>query len=146
MRLSLGMPNREEEIQILDRFERDDPLDDLEAVTSVEELRKDQEAYKATYVHPELKGYITDICERTRNTGEILGGVSPRGTIALYQAVRAWAYLQGRAYVVPEDVKKLALPVLSHRLILGGGFQKGEELMARILEEVPVPTEEWGKR
>src|SRR5699024_8719690 len=120
MRLSLGMPNREEEIQILDRFERDDPLDDLEAVTSVEELRKDQEAYKATYVHPELKGYITDICERTRNTGEILGGVSPRGTIALYQAVRAWAYLQGRAYVVPEDVKKLALPVLSHRLILGG--------------------------
>ena len=128
MRLSLGMPNREEEIQILDRFERDDPLDDLEAVTSVEELRKDQEAYKATYVHPELKGYITDICERTRNTGEILGGVSPRGTIALYQAVRAWAYLQGRAYVVPEDVKKLALPVL------------------RILEEVPVPTEEWGKR
>ena len=104
------------------------------------------EAYKATYVHPELKGYITDICERTRNTGEILGGVSPRGTIALYQAVRAWAYLQGRAYVVPEDVKKLALPVLSHRLILGGGFQKGEELMARILEEVPVPTEEWGKR
>ena len=94
MRLSLGMPNREEEIQILDCFERDDPLDDLEAVTSVEELRKDQEAYKATYVHPELKGYITDICERTRNTGEILGGVSPRGTIALYQAVRAWAYLQ----------------------------------------------------
>ena len=146
MRLSLGMPNREEEIQILDRFERDDPLDDLEAVTSVEALRKDQEAYKATYVHPELKGYITDICERTRNTGEILGGVSPRATIALYQAVRAWAYLQGRAYVVPEDIKKLALPVLSHRLILGGGFQKGEELMARILEEVPVPTEEWGKR
>ena len=104
MRLSLGMPAREEELQILDRFEKEDPLDSLEPVTSVEELREDQEEYKKVYVHPELKGYLTDICERTRNTGEILGGVSPRGTIALYQAVRAWAYLQGRDYLVPEDI------------------------------------------
>ena len=145
MRLSLGMPAREEELQILDRFEKEDPLDSLEPVTSVEELREDQEEYKKVYVHPELKGYLTDICERTRNIGEILGGVSPRGTIALYQAVRAWAYLQGRDYVVPEDIKKLAVPVLSHRLILGAGFLRGEELVDRILEEVAVPTEEWGQ-
>lgn len=145
MRLSLGMPTREEELQILERFERADPLDSLEPVSTVEELRKDQEEYKKVYVHPELKGYLTDICERTRNMGEILGGVSPRGTIALYQAVRAWAYIQGREYVVPEDIKKLAVPVLSHRLILGGGFLKGEELIRRILKETDVPTEEWGK-
>lgn len=145
MRLSLGMPTREEELQILERFEREDPLDSLEPVSTVEELRKDQEEYKKVYVHPELKGYLTDICERTRNMGEILGGVSPRGTIALYQAVRAWAYIQGREYVVPEDIKKLAVPVLSHRLILGGGFLKGEELIRRILKETDVPTEEWGK-
>lgn len=145
MRLSLGMPTREEELQILERFERTDPLDSLEPVSTVEELRKDQEEYKKVYVHPELKGYLTDICERTRNMGEILGGVSPRGTIALYQAVRAWAYIQGREYVVPEDIKKLAVPVLSHRLILGGGFLKGEELIRRILKETDVPTEEWGK-
>ena len=145
MRLSLGMPTREEELQILERFERADPLDSLEPVSTVEELRKDQEEYKKVYVHPELKGYLTDICERTRNMGEILGGVSPRGTIALYQAVRAWAYIQGREYVVPEDIKKLAVPVLSHRLILGGGFLKEEELIRRILKETDVPTEEWGK-
>lgn len=145
MRLSLGMPTREEELQILERFERADPLDSLEPVSTVEELRKDQEEYKKVYVHPELKGYLTDICERTRNMGEILGGVSPRGTIALYQAVRAWAYIQGREYVVPEDIKKLAVPVLSQRLILGGGFLKGEELIRRILKETDVPTEEWGK-
>lgn len=145
MRLSLGMPTREEELQILERFERADPLDSLEPVSTVEELRKDQEEYKKVYVHPELKGYLTDICERTRNMGEILGGVSPRGTIALYQAVRAWAYIQGREYVVPEDIKKLTVPVLSHRLILGGGFLKGEELIRRILKETDVPTEEWGK-
>ena len=145
MRLSLGMPTREEELQILERFERADPLDSLEPVSTVEELRKDQEEYKKVYVHPELKGYLTDICERTRNMGEILGGVSPRGTIALYQAVRAWAYIQGREYVVPEDIKKLAVPVLSHRLILGGGFLKSEELIRRILKETDVPTEEWGK-
>ena len=132
MRLSLGMPTREEELQILERFERADPLDSLEPVSTVD-------------VHPELKGYLTDICERTRNMGEILGGVSPRGTIALYQAVRAWAYIQGREYVVPEDIKKLAVPVLSHRLILGGGFLKEEELIRRILKETDVPTEEWGK-
>lgn len=145
MRLSLGMPTREEELQILERFERADPLDSLEPVSTVEEMRKDQEEYKKVYVHPELKGYLTDICERTRNMGEILGGVSPRGTIALYRAVRAWAYIQGREYVVPEDIKKLAVPVLSHRLILGGGFLKGEELIRRILKETDVPTEEWGK-
>lgn len=145
MRLSLGMPTREEELQILERFEREDPLDSLEPVSTVEELRKDQEEYKKVYVHPELKGYLTDICEKTRNMGEILGGVSPRGTIALYQSVRAWAYIQGREYVVPEDIKKLAVPVLSHRLILGGGFLKGEDLIGRILEETVVPTEEWGK-
>ena len=122
MRLSLGMPTREEELQILERFERADPLDSLEPVSTVEELRKDQEEYKKVYVHPELKGYLTDICERTRNMGEILGGVSPRGTIALYQAVRAWAYIQGREYVVPEDIKKLAVPVLSHRLAWAEAF------------------------
>ena len=145
MRLSLGMPGREEELQILDRFEKEDPLDTLEAVTSVEELRRDQEEYKKVYVHPELKEYLIDICERTRSTGEILGGVSPRGTIAFYQAVRAYAYIQNRDFAVPEDIKKLAVPVLSHRLILGGGFAKGDELIARILEEISVPTEEWGK-
>lgn len=83
MRLSLGMPEREEELQILERFEKEDPLDTLGAVTTVEELRRDQEEYKKVYVHPELKEYLIDICERTRNTGEILSGVSPRGTIAL---------------------------------------------------------------
>ncbi|HJD40926.1 MAG TPA: MoxR family ATPase [Candidatus Blautia stercoripullorum] len=145
MRLSLGMPEREEELQILERFEKEDPLDTLGAVTTVEELRRDQEEYKKVYVHPELKEYLIDICERTRNTGEILSGVSPRGTIALYQAVRAYAYIQNRDFAVPEDIKKLAVPVLSHRLILGGGFAKGDELIARILNEIPVPTEEWGR-
>ena len=145
MRLSLGMPEREEELQILERFDKEDPLDTLGAVTTVEELRRDQEEYKKVYVHPELKEYLIDICERTRNTGEILSGVSPRGTIALYQAVRAYAYIQNRDFAVPEDIKKLAVPVLSHRLILGGGFAKGDELIARILNEIPVPTEEWGR-
>ena len=145
MRLSLGMPEREEELQILERFEKEDPLDTLGAVTTVEELRRDQEEYKKVYVHPELKEYLIDICERTRNTGEILSGVSPRGTIALYQAVRAYDYIQNRDFAVPEDIKKLAVPVLSHRLILGGGFAKGDELIARILNEIPVPTEEWGR-
>ena len=75
--------------------------------------------------------------------GEVLGGVSPRGTIAFYQAVRAYAYIQGRDYVVPEDVKELAVPVLAHRLILGTGFLQGQELIDKLLTEIPVPTEEW---
>ncbi len=143
MRLSLGMPDKQEELLILERFQQEEPLQTLESVAGVEDIRQAQKEYRQVYVHPHLKEYLVEICQRTRHMGEVLGGVSPRGTIAFYQAVRAYAYIQGRDYVVPEDVKELAVPVLAHRLILGTGFLQGQELIDKLLTEIPVPTEEW---
>ena len=90
--------------------------------------------------------YIQRISAATRSSGEIEFGVSPRGTLALLRAVQSYAMISGRDYAVPEDVKSLAVPVLAHRLILFGGFGKtaeNEKLMAQILEQVWVPTEQW---
>lgn len=143
MRLSLGMPDKQEELLILERFQQEEPLQTLESVAGVEDIRQAKKEYRQVYVHPHLKEYLVEICQRTRHMGEVLGGVSPRGTIAFYQAVRAYAYIQGRDYVVPEDVKELAVPVLAHRLILGTGFLQGQELIDKLLTEIPVPTEEW---
>ncbi len=143
MRLSLGMPDKQEELLILERFRQEEPLQTLEPVAGVEDIRRVQREYRQIYVHPQLKEYLVEICQKTRHMGEVLGGVSPRGTIAFYQAVRAYAYIQGRDYVVPEDIKELAVPVLAHRLILGTGFLRGQELIEKLLAEIPVPTEEW---
>ncbi|HIZ65165.1 MAG TPA: MoxR family ATPase [Candidatus Blautia pullicola] len=143
MRLSLGMPDKQEELLILERFRQEEPLQTLETVAGVEDIRRAQREYRQIYVHPQLKEYLVEICQKTRHLGEVLGGVSPRGTIAFYQAVRAYAYIQGRDYVVPEDIKELAVPVLAHRLILGTGFLRGQELIEKLLAEIPVPTEEW---
>lgn len=145
MRLSLGMPDKQEELLILDRFCQEEPLQSLEPVAGAEDIRQAQKEYRQVYVHPHLKEYLVEICRKTRCMGEVLGGVSPRGTIAFYQAVRAYAYIQGRDHVVPEDIKELAVPVLAHRLILGAGSVQGQELVEKLLAELPVPTEEWKK-
>jgi MoxR-like ATPase len=105
-----------------------------------------QEEYKKIYIHPELMNYMVEIVQATRNSAEIVSGVSPRGTLALLKAVRAYAYIQGREYVVPEDIKTLCSPVLAHRLVFPRGSQgrtAGLKMMDRILNSIPVPTEDW---
>ncbi len=146
MMLSMGLPTRQEEIHILDRFLREDPLEALEPVCSRQSLLELQELRKTVYVHPVLLGYITDIAQATRTAESAVLGVSPRGSLALMNAVRAYAMLQGREYAVPEDVKHLAVPVLSHRVSLEhGSFDRrgGEKLIQGILNSVSVPTERW---
>ena len=124
MKLSMGLPSKEEEL--------------LEAM---EEIRK-------IYVHPEIKKYLVDIAEASRQDGELLSGVSPRGTLALFKGIRAYAWLKGRDYVVPEDVKALAVPVLAHRLVLAGAGDTDAErrVMEEILKRVEVPVEDWKKK
>ena len=146
MMLSMGLPSREEEIAILDRFLREDPLEELKPVCSRQELLELQELRKSVYVHPILLGYITDLVQATRSAESAVLGVSPRGTLALMNAVRGYAMLRGRSYAVPEDVKRLAVPVLSHRVSLErGSFDRlgGAKLIQGILDSVPVPTERW---
>ena len=148
MMLSMGLPDRSEEIAILRRFLSEDPLLTLKPVCRVEELTQMRELVKDVYVHPQLLCYIADLALATRDPGTAVLGVSPRGSLALVHAARALALLRGRTYTVPEDVKDLAVPVLAHRVTLEhGAFDRrgGEKLIAGLLDRVPVPTERWTK-
>ncbi len=146
MMLSMGLPDREEEIAILQRFLREDPMAELKPVCSRQELLELQALRKTVYVHPVLLGYLADLVQATRTQGDSVSGVSPRGSLALLNAARAYAMLKDRPYVVPEDVKQLAIPVLAHRITVEHGSldrRSGAQLLEGILNSVKVPTERW---
>lgn len=144
LRLSLGLPDRQEELAIMDRFMREDPLEVLAPVIDIRQLSEMKEAVKQVFVHPEVEKYIVEIVAATREKNRVVMGVSPRGTLALLRAVKAYAALQGRSYCIPDDVKTLAVPTLAHRLKLSYGYQTDQEaeaLIEEILTEIPVPAE-----
>lgn len=146
MQLSMGTIEAEEEKQILERYRLNNPLEEIQAVATVEEILELQKAYREVYVHPELVDYLQKICMATRQKKEIKVGVSVRGTLALMRAAQSYACLQGRNYVVPEDIKLLAVPVLAHRLVLEGGYHlrdAAKKQIEAIVQVIPVPTEEW---
>lgn len=152
MKLSMGLPSKEEEVAIMDRFLNDtittNKVMELSSVCSCEELVAMQQESGTVYIHKLLREYIADIVLATRRSGAIKLGVSPRGTLAMLRAAKAYAYIKERDYVVPEDIKALAVPVFAHRLVMASGFS-GEagkrKAIEGILSEVPVPTEEWGR-
>ncbi len=146
LRIVLGYPDEDEENQILERFRQDDPLAGLQSVTSPEELLELQKLRSEIRVEDSVRGYIVRVGRATRAHAEIALGASPRATLALYQTSQAWAALQGRDYVLPDDVKQMAPHVLTHRLMISPQAQlRGrlpEELVADIVDSVPVPVEE----
>lgn len=149
MEISMGYPDKEEELAILERFGTGNPLAGLSPVCGHQELAKVREAAAGVYVHPSLKSYLVDIVQATRNDPQILNGVSPRGSLAFFRAARAYALVQGRSYVVPEDIKTLAVPVLAHRLTTARSFGSrslGKDILKGLLLAVPVPTEDWGQK
>jgi MoxR-like ATPase len=104
--------------------------------------------YKQVYIHPELVSYLQKICMATRKRKEIRVGVSVRGSLTLMRAAQAYALVQGRNYVVPEDIQTLVHPVLAHRLVMEGSYYLQSAAYAQlqqIIKEIPVPTEEWEK-
>ena len=144
MRLSVGLPSEAEEIAILDRFMKKDPGEELEAVVSLDELAQMRDAVREVYVHPEIEKYMVEIVAMTRKKDKVIMGVSPRGMLALLRAVKAYAALSGRSYCIPDDVKTLAVPVLSHRLKVNYGYQTegdSRKVIEEILESVQTPTE-----
>ena len=148
MRLSMGLPDQEEEVLILERFGGEDPYEKLESVITREQILQMREAAKEVYVHPVLQTYIVELAAATRKEPELAFGVSPRGSLALMQAAKAYAALLGRSYCTPDDVRALAVPVFSHRLGFQGGRRdtaRQQALVQRILKEVPVPAEEFSK-
>ncbi len=144
MKLSMGLPSKEEEFKILERYLSEEPLKKLESVVSIEDLRAAKEEIAKLYVHPCVMEYMVEIAAATRNEESVLMGVSPRGTLALLHAAKAYAYLQGRKFVTPDDVKLLAVPVLAHRIVLGyGNLRDSKELVRQILATTKVPTEDF---
>lgn len=149
MQISMGYPKKEEELAILDRFDSENPLDTLTPVCTSDDLAELKQAAQEIYVHPVLKDYLVDLVHATRHDSQIINGVSPRGSLALFRAVKAYAFLKGRDFVVPEDIKTLAGPVLAHRLTCVRTFglsSGGRQIIERLLSTVALPTEDWGKR
>jgi MoxR-like ATPase len=145
LRIVIGYPSEEEENAILERFRAGDPLPDLEAVTTPEEILLLQQERASVRVEESVRGYIVQVARATREHPEISLGASPRATLALYQAAQSWAAIHGRDFVIPDDVKYLAPHVLTHRLMISPQAQlRGrlpEELVAGIVDSVPVPVE-----
>jgi MoxR-like ATPase len=145
LRSVIGYPSEEEESAILERFRADDPLADLSAVTTADEIMNLQQERKGIRVETSIRDYVVAVARATRQHPEIELGASPRATLALYWASQAWAGIQGREYVLPDDVKFLAPHVLTHRLMISPQAQlrgrQPEELVADIVEAVPVPVE-----
>ena len=146
MRLSMGLPDRAEELSILDKYMDREPLAELESVLTLAELEHVRAEAAGVFVHPCVREYMVDIVEATRKGEETLLGVSPRGNLALLRCAKAYACLEGRNYVTPDDIKALAVPVLAHRIVLGYGFGGTEgtvKHMENVLASIPVPTEEF---
>jgi MoxR-like ATPase len=145
LRLKIGYPTETEEKDILLRFMNSDPLENLTSIIKVQDLLELQQQCNQIMIEDSVLNYIVNICRATRHYKGVQLGVSPRATLSLCQASQAWAAIQGRDFVIPDDVKVLAQPVLSHRLIndLQSSFRgkASETIIEEILNSVPVPLE-----
>ena len=145
LKLPIGYPEEEEEHTILLRFEREDPLDTLEAVTTGEEILDLQQQVREVRVEASVRSYIVDVVRATREHKDIQLGASPRGSLALYKGAQALAAIRGREYVLPDDVKLLAPYVLTHRIIISPATRLRGRQIADVLMDVigtvPVPVE-----
>ncbi|MCD7862895.1 MAG: MoxR family ATPase [Lachnospiraceae bacterium] len=146
MKLSMGLPAKEEELDILDRYMRKDPLTELDRVLTLEELAAAKVEANQVYVHRSVQEYMVDIVAATREGDNVIMGVSPRGSLALLRCVKVSAWLDGRNYVIPDDVRAMAVPVLAHRIVLNYGYGKGDDtrtLVENIVRNTAVPTEDF---
>lgn len=145
MKLSMGYPSEEEEIKILERTEKNNPIVNIEApVMTVDDIIAMQDEVKKIRVTEQVKQYIVRIVVSTRNDRNTTLGISPRGSISLYKAAKAFAYIYEREYVTPDDVKNVAVSVLAHRIILSPqgktAFGSNEEYIENLLQNCSVPS------
>ena len=143
LRIQLGYPNKEDELEILDRQQYVHPIDKLEQAVDVDELLVIQQAIKDVYIDPLVREYIVEIVRRTRIHPDVYLGASSRGALAIFRLCQARAGLFGRDYVLPDDVKALAEPALGHRIIVGPAARikdiEPSAIVQDILENLPVP-------
>jgi MoxR-like ATPase len=146
MRVALGYPSEADENAILLRYEREDPLETLEPVIQADDLMALQEQVRTVLVEESVRKYLVKVVRATREHDAVELGVSPRGSLALYRTSQALAAVRGRGFVIPDDVKYLAPTVLTHRIIISPQTRlrgrRPEEVMAQVVETVPVPVEQ----
>ncbi|MEH6942628.1 AAA family ATPase [Bacillus sp. JJ722] len=150
LKMEMGYPYPSEEVDVLTRSQVNHPIEGIKPVVSIEEVRRLQEEVKHIHVEQAIKEYIVKIANETRNHHSIELGVSPRGSIALMKASQAYALMQGRDYVLPDDVQYLAPYVFAHRIILKpevkyGGISQ-ESIITSILSSIPVPVQRLVKK
>jgi MoxR-like ATPase len=145
LRLKLGYPQPLDEIVILDEQKRVHPIEEIGQVLSVEELREMQGMVREVYVDSAVSDYIVRLVYATRNHPEVYLGASPRGSLALYKAGQAFAALNGRDYVIPDDVKTVAVPALAHRIIVKTSATMRDvepiQIVEELLDSVPVESQ-----
>jgi len=143
LRIHIGYPENRDEIRMLEGQQIRHPIEDLGQVVSVEELLEAQRAVRHVTISEDIKRYIVDLVDATRSHPEVYLGASPRGSIALFRTSQALAGMQGRDFVLPDDVKRMAVPALAHRLIVGSGARIREvdsrEIVQELLERLPAP-------
>jgi MoxR-like ATPase len=144
MRFSLGYPELEEELKMLERLQRQHPVESLQPVASASDLVAGQRAVREVYVDDKVRRYLVQIISDTRSHDDLALGASPRASLALLRAAQALAAVRGRNYVLPDDVKRLAPHVLGHRLILKPESRLRRvttvQVLEEILAEIAVPT------
>lgn len=148
LRISMDMPTKAQERQILERFQDSEPLESLVPVCSKEQIVELQAAARKVYIHPVLLDYMVDLAHASRQMRGVELGVSPRGTLALMRASQAKALVEGRQFVTPEDIKEVGVPVIAHRLAvsgMAGSSQAQKEAAASLLSSVALPTEDWSR-
>lgn len=144
LKIKIGYPEKKHEVKMLNNIQEQHPIDTLKEVISLNQLVELQDNVKKVYVDESIKNYIVSITEATRNHKNVYLGASPRGSIALMRTSQALAFIKGRSFVVPDDVKYLAYPVLNHRILLNSdarlhGFTV-DELMKEILKTIEIPV------
>lgn len=143
LRVRLGYPTLMDEIQVLERQQLRHPIETLETVITLPELQEVQEAIKSVYVAPAVKRYIVELTRQTRENGDVYLGASPRGSLGLFRGGQARAAMLGRDYVLPDDIKALATPILSHRMVVSPASRlrnlNSEKIVQEILNNLAVP-------
>lgn len=144
MRFSLGYPSMEEELRMLSMLERSHPLDHLQSVAEASELVDAQAAIRSVKVDPRVRTYLLQLVHETRSSEDLALGGSPRASIALFRCAQAFAAIQGRTYVLPDDIKRIVAPVMNHRVIVRPESRlrkvTADKVVADILAELAVPT------
>ena len=148
LRVRLGYPNASDEIEILNRQQLRHPIETLKSVIKVAELKEAMQEIKKIYVSEGIKRYAVELTNRTRQNEDIYLGASPRGSLALFRTGQAAAALDGRDYVLPDDIKRMVVPVLAHRIIVGPAARlrelSAEQIVQEIVDNTPVPGGEYG--